>query len=199
MDYKIVSFLLCTSVYLPTISFCQDRGYFIGYVVLNGGDTLHGKIKTYEMEDDVRSFEVVKFLKDGVKVEFQPSQLVSYQVLDYYYETREVGEKHPRLVFSRVMVKGYCTMYIVGMRASPSYSAMGQAMPGISRTTYLQRQGEEPYPVNFTLLKQGKDLYFIDNVQLTYDIRNKKYRPEQMEEIVKRYNREWEEAQNEGK
>lgn len=161
-----------------------------GYVILNYGDTLRGRIKLFDDMGDVKRFQEVHFYKGEQKMKFEPSQIKGYKVNKLSYVTKDVGEKRRNLVFFQVLVKGYCTLYESKVNMGRVYDGFGGGHGVVSHTFYLQREGEELHPVLFIYLKQGKDLYFIDNVALTYDIKTGKYKKDQLDEIVRRYNSE---------
>jgi hypothetical protein len=167
------------------------------YVILNSGDTLRGRIKRFEDITDIKRFQKVHFFKDEQKVEFEPDEIKGYRMGKDVYVTWDVGRKKPNLVFFYVMQKGHCTLYESKVYYGIGVDGFGRAYSNVSYTLYLHREGEELHPVIFPYLKQGKDLYFIDNVALTYDIKTGKYRRTELPNIVFRYNKEWEEKQKE--
>ncbi len=172
----------------------EQYNYEDGFVVFSYGDTLRGRIKVRGGISDVWRYEVVKFLKDGQITEFKPREVKYYRVGNDRFESKNLGGKGSKLIFFKIITKGYCTLYESKVKKGVSYNAFGQAGPSIIHGLYLQREGEDLHPVNFSWLRQGRDLYFIDNIALTYDIRNRKYKADQLADIVKRYNKEWKAA-----
>lgn len=170
---------------------------FDGYVIFHTGDTLKGQLKSFQDITDWKRFKKVLFYKDNTKLEFEPSQIAGYKVGSDTYITQDVGIKKPQLAFLRVIVKGHCSLYETKVDYGWAYTVQGARYREMILTYFVQREGEELHPIYFPDLKLGKDLYFLDNVALTYEIKTGKYRRDDLPNIVWRYNKEWEEKQKE--
>ncbi|MEQ9592162.1 MAG: hypothetical protein RLN86_06160 [Cyclobacteriaceae bacterium] len=185
---KGIIFIL--SILMSTSAVAQ---YDNGYIILYSGDTVRGNIKVGMTE--LSSYQQVKFEKDGKTTKYTPDQVRGYQLNHLRFVTKEIGKKYQTKVFFLIHTRGYCTLYESMVNHGMTSDGFGNPSMRVTRTYYLEREGEELHPVNFPLLKQGRDLYFLDNPSLTYDIKTGKYKKAQLVDIVKRYNQERKEAE----
>lgn len=173
--------------------FLSDKLLAQDYVITNNGDTIVGEIK--EPLFEYLFYHRVVFKTDERKVYFATG-LRSYKYGHVIYETHDVGYKKPNLVFLKPIVTGFCTLYeyqyVTTMNeqynSSDPTRRLVMSQPQIDY--YLKKPHEKLHKYVFSVLKNGKDLYFLDNSALTFDLHKGKYRRADIEKIVKRYNLE---------
>jgi hypothetical protein len=151
--------LITILTFINSVALAQD---FQGYVILNSGDTLRGQIKPYEDAYDILMYTEVRFFKDGEKIKFTPKEIKEYHVATQNYSetyvTKDIGKRSPQLIFFKVLVRGYCTLYESHRYSDRMINNMRVVEPP---SFYLQREGEELHLAVFPYLTSGKDLYFI--------------------------------------
>lgn len=162
-------------------AYCQD------YVITNDGDTIKGEIKLPLFE--YLFYQRVVFKTDE-KTTYYASDLKGYKLGIDVYETHDIGERKPELVFLKPIVRGYCTLYEYQYVITSYATGGGMRMSQPIVAYYMKKPDEKPHLYNFSMLKNGNDLYFLDNGGLTFDLRQGKYRKKDVMEIVSRYNKE---------
>jgi hypothetical protein len=188
---KTILYFLFFTFFLVTGGFGQSRFGNGSCVILNSGDTLYGKINDKEQHFDNVVLSKIEIVDSaGKKHIFMPDEIKGYLSRGNTYVTLDVNDKpgkKPTILVCKVITTGYCTLY--EHRSKLVGYANGMMTESIIQYYYLQKKDEPLYRLNFNRLKIGKDLYFIDNGPLTYDIQNK-YKKYEIEAIVRRYNSE---------
>lgn len=173
---------------LVILSLTQFNASAQDYIVTNSGDTLKGEIKLPLFE--YLFYQRVVFKADE-KTTYFAKDLKGYKLGMDVYETHDIGEKNPEMAFLKPIVRGYCTLYEYQYVITSYVSGGGMGMSQPIIAYYLKKETDDKVHLfNFPLLKNGKDLYFLDNGGLTFDLRQGKYRKKDVMEIVARYNRE---------
>lgn len=185
-------------IFILTISqtlFSQD-GWYPGYVILNNGDTLQGKVMD-RSRDAERIFKKIRFRsEEGGRHRYSPHDIQGYRVgeTDFeslwyeetsaffvfnYYHRYGVGEK----VFMRVLRRGKLSCYYLEYVDFDSGSLEGVALFLRQGDDYFERATQGI----FGLRKKRLSAYFADCSPLVQKIQNGEIR--RPLEVVDYYNR----------
>lgn len=168
------------SITIVNFSYSQD------FVIKNNGDTLRGIIKE-KMFEHLRYSSIKIKLDNGENMVFQPTDLSAFKLGSDYFESVNISKKGNYRQFLRLLVNGHCKLYDYKYTTT-SYNGMQSS---IRTTYYFQRPNEPLHEYSYVRLMKGIDTYFVDNGSLAFDIKMKKYKKQDVELIVKRYNVEW--------
>ncbi len=169
----------------PWLSIAQS-GYIEGYVILNSGDTLYGKIKDRKDAPFMSIYKKVRFKGAGLFVKrFKPNHILEYQRGSEVYESvwlntrskgfkttyesiRGVGKKQ----FLKTVVKGNLTYY--------EWENLDPGSDFILEIPLFKRENEN-YLIRVTqgvfgLKKENLRLYFRDYPQVQEKIETKQLR-----------------------
>jgi hypothetical protein len=183
---KVLTILLVAYAMMPNYAMAQRESE--GYIVLNSGDTLHGRIKipsaVYLLHHHI-NFRPDREERRAYK--FTPDELKAFQIGDHWYESRYIWEDE-KLVkkFLKPRVRGYCTLYEYAYTTKSSRGMVSTPLLAY----FVERRNERLHALDFQDLRKGKDPYFDDNPALAQDIRQGKYPKEALPQVVERYNRE---------
>lgn len=174
--------------------FSASSQKFPGDVTLKDGTVLNGRIRHYNGLFINNQFGKVTFWQEGSKKKqvFKPREVQRFTIkLDFRTEKYAVlpllqGTDTVSLIFKEV-ISGHCSLYERYI-SLPTGQGMRSAPQAIY---YLYRPGELVHSYQFMAMRKGKDPYFSDNEALYNDIQNKRYSASDIEEIVRRYNREY--------
>ncbi len=180
-------------LFFCVLSFCASAQRMDGYVILKSGDTLRGKIKVSEGMFIHKMYDrVVFFSQSEEKKEYLPEDLLGYQVGKETYRVRPVRVSRKKVVgiILKEIINGYCSLYeSYGVTRMNTMNGVGSTWP--QKSYYLYREGETAHPYSYYNLRHGLDSYFDDHEALLLDIKNKKYRKEDIRDIVLCYNRDY--------
>lgn len=153
------------------------------YVVKTNGDTIFGKLK-YMSSDDIKMKITVK-VNDTLKYSLKASEVAYFKDGDKEYTTfqPEGEEGH---FFLRIVVQAkYLSLYEWQI---PLDGGGGK----IEYYHYIQKQGETGY-TELAIHWQKHLVEFIDDYEeLADEVWRNKYKPEELEAVIKKYN-EWKE------
>lgn len=168
---------------LISLVWCAQHAAAQDYVVTILGDTIHGKIKEPTFEY-VLYFKVV--MKEDERKVYHAEDLRCYQLDGEQYLSEDLGDGS--YVFLKPLVTGYCSLYKYEYLMSGGGGGTMPAMKSQVTTYFMHKEGGPFHEYWFAVLKNGRDLYFVDDPQLTFDLRHGKYKKGDMQQIVMRYN-----------
>ena len=97
MSIKLLVLMLCCCMWHTLPSFGQ-RGYFPGYVVLNNGDTLNGRVKDRKERFAARIYNKIRLKNGGLFTKkFAPRKIIAYRRGKSTYERFLIGRKKSTL------------------------------------------------------------------------------------------------------
>jgi hypothetical protein len=170
---------------VPLIGKSQAGNYEYGFIVKNNNDTVHGLIKSRNLNPYFYSYTEIKFKTDekaNVEI-FTPDSVKAYIVGDNWFVTKYLSQKKKNF-FYEVIVEGYVTFYELKLR-----SFQNDVFFAI-----LKKQNEENelsfeeinvlYPFKKRMME-----FFKDAPALCNKIRNGIYTQMDIEKIVREYNK----------
>jgi hypothetical protein len=163
--------------------FGQETGYLTGFIVTNENDTIHGLVKNKNLAP-YRILQDIKFKKDSdSKVEiYSPKDIKAFQAGPNSYVSKQYRENNAyRTSFVEVLIEGDMNFYELRITGLGTGNEIIYQM--------LQRKNEDylfsVYGENF----KERLLDYMKNEQALSDqIKEGKYKRNNIEELVKEYN-----------
>ncbi len=166
---------------LGASSLFGQKVYLDGYIIMDQGDTIFGKIAVLSAP---ASCKRIKFTNsDGIKVKFTKTEVKAYKRGDEYYYRKVrkyVAGEGATIDYLKLLATGKINLY--GYMWNDNNG-------GVSTTYYVEKDGIMTRVLQ-TGFKKHMAEYFSDNPALEEQIRNKELNYWSMERIVEIYNLE---------
>lgn len=178
----------------------SQKGYDGGYIILNNGDTLRGKIKDRKYTTSPGNSDKISFIDDkGNKNKLSPNKIKAYSKrASMFYRSLPVGHEAKMqfvqiLEYGEVILFGYSSNSFVSETISsikPTSSKDNHAIQK-SDVVYFYQRNKDPN----SLMKVKHDkfesvslFYFKDDAELIKKIEDKSLKYGDIELVVKTYN-----------
>lgn len=128
---------------------------------------------------------VVFFDRDNEKKKFYTEDIKAYQVeKDQYFVVPILGKKDTIEMIAKRIISGKCELYEYWYVNPTGFNST--SAPILKH--YLKKKDGFAHPYNYRKLVKGLDPYFADAPELNFDIQRKKYKRNDIEMIIMKYN-----------
>ena len=205
LNHQTSEFMNCNRfivilILLVSFTNCSAQKYYTeGYIILLSGDTIHGQIK--DVKDaataNIKPITIWFQSRDGVEKKYRATDISGYCRASNlkYFSVRDLDEGP---FFARVIIQGSLTLIALSSCYGEYY--LGRSYSGLdskllkdamrkSRFFLLHINKKSTHEINKIFFKDDMFQYFSDYPELQQMIADKQLKYEDIEIMVKKYNK----------
>ena len=182
MKLLILTFFLLQSVF----AFSQYENYLDGYVILEKGDTLRGKLKILSKEE---SCSQIKFINsNGEKVKLKRKLVNAYRRGGEYYEKKRAKPGALRHVYMLRLINGPAKLYRLNYTTKEDPSDV-MSETYYSTKYYVEKKGDWILVPELLFFRKKMSQFFADNAEISRQINDGYFSYENLRSLVIAYNK----------